>query len=229
MNSAYIDIIVFAVIAVFLFFKLRSVLGEVDEDSMSGSPKPTAKKSKTDDKSQRLAKLNPQTDSGEWPTPLPDFDLVANATAHNALVQVHAVVPAFNPYHFIDGARRAFEMIVIAFSNGDKKTLEPLLSAELFEAYAHVIDQRDKDQETWDTKIDDLMMTVISDAEISDDTLKMTVDYTAQERITARDKQGNVIDGHDGDKNIAKDRWVFCKSIKDKTEIWTLTDAQPLG
>lgn len=232
MNQAILDILIFAVIAVFLFFKLRNVLGEVsDEDKNSTKPsvKPKSQNIGRTSSAEKLARLNPQAGPGEWPTTLPDFKLVTNATAHNALLQLHTVTPSFDPHHFLQGAERAFPMIIDAFSKGDKKTLESLLSENLYKDYAKAIDTREKNGETWDSEVVEMTTALISDADISDQIATITVDFETIEKTTVRDKEGNFIDEQDGQSEKSKNCWSFEKDLKSKQHIWTLTDTQPIG
>ena len=64
--------------------------------------------------------------------------------------------PSFDPSHFIEGARTAFEMIIAAFARGDKAVLRPLLSDEVFEQFAAAIDGRVAAKETLETRIERL-------------------------------------------------------------------------
>src|SRR5262245_63700238 len=56
---------------------------------------------------------------------------------------------SFDPRHFLSGARSAYEMIVLAFANGDRRALRDLLSGEVYESFDTVIRDREKhDQKT---------------------------------------------------------------------------------
>lgn len=233
MTQITVDILIFAAIAVFLFFKLRNVLGEVDQsdkDKSKSSMKPTT--SNTNQKSStnaRLAKLNPQTGPEEWPTILPDFKLVANATAHNGLLQVHTTAPQFDPYHFLQGAKRAFPMIIEAVSKGDKKALKPLLSSGLYSLYSKEIDARKAKGEVWESDIVDLNTAVISDTQIDGQAATITVDFEAIEKITARDSEGNFIDDQNGTSEKTQNQWIFSKNLKSNNHIWTLIEVISTG
>src|SRR5260370_42433185 len=74
--------------------------------------------------------------------------------------------PSFDPSHFIEGARAAFEMIVAAFAKGDKAVLRPLLSDEGFQQFAAAIDERVAAKETLETRIDKLDTVDVVAAEL---------------------------------------------------------------
>lgn len=232
MNQAAVDILIFAGIAIFLFFKLRNVLGEVDESDKEKSKttlKAVDKTEKQSGSNDRLVKLSAKNAPGEFPSTFPDFKLVSNATVHNNLLHIHSTAPQFDPYHFLEGARRAFPMIIEAFSKGDKATLKKLLSEDLFTLYQDVIDGRQKNGETWDSDIVELNNVIISDADIKSGIAKITVDYEAVEKVTARDAQGEFIDDQKGDPEKTQSQWVFSKDIKAKNHIWSLVETNPIG
>ena len=232
MNQATLDILIFAAIALFLFFKLRSVLGDVDEadqNSKSSTKTDKVKKAPKVMANERLAKLNPQQGPGEWPTPLPDFKLVTDATAHNALLQIHTSASDFDPYHFIQGAKRAFSMIIEAFSKGDRSILQNLLSPELYQSYIEVIQEREEKGETWESEIVDLKKSLISDAKMIDGIAHLTVDFEAIEKVTVRDSKGSFIGDEKGMPEQTENRWVFAKDLKDKKTSWMLIETQEIG
>lgn len=233
MSQVTVDIIIFAAIAVFLFFKLRNVLGEVDESEQKPAVKqPVKTKTPSKTEQERMAKLNRlsvQFGPGHWPTVTPDFKLVMNATTHNNLLNVHKTYPQFDPYDFLQGAKRALPMIIEAVSKGDKTTLKNLLSEEIFSLYEEEIDRRRSQGETWDSDVTDIKSALISGVEVDGSRTELTVDYEAVEKITARDKEGNFIDDQDGRTEKTKYRWQFAKDMTSNNHIWTLIQADIIG
>ena len=59
---------------------------------------------------------------------------------------------SFDPRHFISGARSAYEMIVLAFANGDRRALRDLLSSEVYESFDAVIRDREKHDQKTETR-----------------------------------------------------------------------------
>src|SRR4029450_11382763 len=59
---------------------------------------------------------------------------------------------SFDPRHFISGARSAYEMIVLAFANGDRRALKDLLSSEVYESFEAVIKDREKQEQKTETR-----------------------------------------------------------------------------
>src|SRR5207237_3379225 len=89
----------------------------------------------------------------------------ADAVAEG-LSRVRRADPSFDPSHFIEGARSAFEMIVAGFARGDKAVLRPLLSDEVFQQFAAAIDERVAAKETLESRIDKLDTVDVVEAEL---------------------------------------------------------------
>ena len=101
----FIDIIIFAVIAVLLVFRLRSVLGQ-----RSGYEQP---------QDERLTNRFDDNENQNEVIPLhPKATDNASVTLHG-LDALRQIDRKFNEKEFISGAKSAFEMILIAYAEGD--------------------------------------------------------------------------------------------------------------
>ena len=95
----FFDIIVFAGIAAFLIYRLRNVLGKRSGfEKKIGSPQPKEKEINS-------IKNIPQLKENE-----------------NKLSKAYEVLEDFDHKKFLEGAKFAFETIINAFNNNDKKT-----------------------------------------------------------------------------------------------------------
>lgn len=234
--SQYLDIIVFAVLAVVLLLRLRSVLGTRGEDEPQGMELPPALKEKmteaalSQDRNAmgampgaviegRAVRVNER-----WNQALPNFDLVATATVHNNLVPFAAIDPSFRPDEFVDKAKKAFVMIVEAFAKGNRTTLEFLLSPGLYRHFNDGIEAREKNNETYQVQIVGISKAIISDASLSGIRARVTVDFTAEQAVTHKDAEGRILNENAGQKQTMFDRWVFEKDLKDSSPAWLLVD-----
>src|SRR5947208_1907549 len=129
----YFDIILFAMVAGFLVLRLRSVLGRRTGNERRRDL-PMRRAGPSPDNLATLGEAGKSAISADGDTP-------AGAVAEG-LSRMRRADPSFDPTQFIEGARAAFEMIVAAFAKGDKATLRPLLSDEVFEPFARAIDER---------------------------------------------------------------------------------------
>ena len=59
------------------------------------------------------------------------------------LEKIVAVDRDFSPQRFLEGARMAYDMIVTAFANGDRKALKSLLGSDVFEGFDRAIGERE--------------------------------------------------------------------------------------
>src|SRR5690606_5148198 len=152
--NGFVDIytLIFLVLAVVIFFKLRSVLGQ-----RTGSERPPFdpySRNKTNeadaapgDKVVSLPRRPSANDDAAAPAQTAvagDDQRIAAVAAPGtplaaALGAIIGVDRNFDPQQFIDGARTAYEMIVTAFAQGDRKALKPLLGREVFDGFAGAI------------------------------------------------------------------------------------------
>lgn len=246
----YLDIIIFAVIAIVLLFRLRSVFGQrSDQDPPSvdlrnftrfGSQveKKNEKKkglkdivgtaSFPEDKGN-VASLNdgpqqPINPMDRWTQNLPNFSLVSNATTHHVLTQFPAFDPSFRPDDFLEKARKAFVLVVQAYSEGNKNSLDFLLSEKLKNIFYASIDAREAAKEYNHIQFHGIVSAIISDADLNGSVARVTVDVVSEQSITRKDVDGNFIGHYDGRRITARDRWVFMRDLKDGSPSWVLED-----
>ena len=208
------DIVLFAMVALFLILRLRSVLGrrtgnEQRRDSFA--PRPGAA-------TDKIVTLPPRPVLPQPPQPrAPASDGVAGS-----LARIRAADPAFDPDHFLEGARVAFEMIVTAFAEGDKDRLRPLLSDEVFNRFAAAIDEREAAKETLETKVMRLKSAEIAAAELSGRTAQVTVELSSDQINVLRAHDGSVVDGHPEQPIEKTDFWTFARDTRSGDPNWVL-------
>lgn len=232
--SDYLDIIVFAAIAVVLLFRLRSVLGERSEDDVPPyAPQPTREEVEASvaalvEATRNMPQNNALQGSGDarWAQNLPNYDVVATATVHNRLTQFLTVDSTFRPDDFLDKARKAFAMIIAAYSEGNRNTLEFLLTPNLLHSFIEQINNHAEKHETFFINLHGIQKSVIADAELNGTTARVMVDFTAEQSITHKDADGNILHGGDGSRRVTRDRWVFVKDLKDASPVWLLDETR---
>lgn len=226
--DGFFDIIVFALIAGALFWRLRGALGETRDDQ----PPPfarnpfTATETETADPTETIgdgATAPNNLVQNSWGDRLPDYNLVGSATAHNQLTPLFAISPSFRVDAFLEKAKKAFAMIVTAYATGDRKTLEFLLAPNLYNSFIAEIERRNAAQETYLVAQNNLQKTVISSARLDGTIATVTVDFTAQQTVTHKDANGRTLE-HDtnGKPHTTTDRWSFQKDLRDPGPLWQL-------
>jgi predicted lipid-binding transport protein (Tim44 family) len=213
-DGQYLSIIIFAMVAVFLAFKLRSVLGR-----RPGPMRPA----------DRLAKFDAKPDAGSADNIVtlperarPEEGAAPPAAPAGGLAQIRAADPQFDPDHFLAGSRAAFEMIVRAFAGGDAATLRPLLSDEVYERFADAIRQRVAAKETHETNLVAIKSATIDEAELNGRTAFVTVKFVSDQVNVTRAADGAIVDG-DAELVVEKtDFWTFARNTRSQDPNWLL-------
>lgn len=213
MNSPIIQLLVLAGIAVFLILKLRSVLG-----TREGYEKPRVE---NDTYSRRR-------DDFEVIEGGPDHDITEHvdegSDAAKALAAMKAADPSFNVSEFLGGARGAYEMILMAFERGELASVLPFLSEDVYEAFAMVVDEREKKGITVEAEFVGVSDVALKEAEFDDDnkTAEITVRFTGELTYQVRDNAGDVIEGDADQVKRQRDVWTFSRDMDANDPNWRL-------
>jgi len=214
----FIDIVVFAVIAVFLVLRLRSVLGrrtgtEQRRDPFAGAP------------------AGEQPVRREAPIAVPDLSAKPKiATSPEApttplargLAAIREAYPEFDDAHFLSGARAAFEMIVNAFAAGDSAALRPLLSQDVFANFNGAIEERRKASQTHTTTVVGVRGVDLLEAELQNRFALLTVKIQSDQINVTHDSAGRVVDGDASAVTPVTDIWTFSRDLRSRDPNWTL-------
>jgi predicted lipid-binding transport protein (Tim44 family) len=230
-NNVLFDIytIIFLALAVFIFLRLRSVLGQ-----RTGRERPPydpysardAVRTATTEKVVALPGRTPDTaqKSEEPAEPVDRWKGIAEtgsalAASLNAIAREEK---SFDSTLFIAGARAAYEMIVTAFANGDRRTLKNLLSREVYDGFEAAIRERETRGESVETKFVSIATADISNAEMRGRTAQITVRFVSQLISVTRDKSGAVVDGNPEKVSDVTDVWTFAHDISSSDPNWKL-------
>jgi predicted lipid-binding transport protein (Tim44 family) len=217
----------FLVAAVLIFLQLRSVLGRRTGNEKPPfdpyTPRDAAPKAPAaeDGKVVTLPKRDGVVDEDERYS---YADAVAKpGTALNAsLRELVKTDPSFKPKEFINGARMAYEMIVMAFADGDRKTLKGLLSREVFEGFDAAISEREARGEVVKSTFVGIEKADITHADIKDSEEQITVRIISQLISATHDKSGALVDGDAEAVTEVNDIWTFARDIRSRDPNWKL-------
>ena len=214
----------FLVAAVLIFLQLRSVLGR-----RTGNEKPPV-----DPYSAREAARAPTSDDGKVVT-LPrrevtdedrfaEIDSVAKpGTALNeSLRELLKVDSSFQPREFLNGARMAYEMIVMAFADDDRKTLKNLLSKEVYEGFDAAISEREARGEVVKSTFVGIEKADIIQASANGTEEQVTVKIVSQLISATFDKAGAVVEGDQESVADVTDIWTFARDARSRDPNWKL-------
>lgn len=221
--------IILLAVAVAIFLKLRSVLGQ-----RTGRERPPydpysardAVRGATNDNVVTLPGRAAESaqKAAETPEPVERWKGIAEAGTAVA-VGLDAIVgedAAFDAKHFVVGARAAYEMIVLAYAEGDRRALKNLLSRDVYDGFEAAIREREGKGETVETRFVAIDKSDITGAELRGRTAHVTVRFVSQLISVTRDKSGNVIDGNPEKVTDVTDVWTFARDLSARDPNWKL-------
>jgi predicted lipid-binding transport protein (Tim44 family) len=212
----FIDILLLAMVAGFLLFRLYSVLGrrtghERPHDDLSRVPDRLAPPK--DDAAPRNEQLSARK---------PDASLPASGPVARALLELKLADRSFDAAKFMSGARAAYEMIVTAFARGDRETLRPLLSDEVFGTFEGEIRAREERKMRVEFHFIALHSARITGAELKGRTAEITVTFDSEFTMLTYDAAGKIIEGDPKTPHTVTDIWTFARDTRAGDPNWTL-------
>ncbi|MDR0807973.1 MAG: Tim44/TimA family putative adaptor protein, partial [Gemmobacter sp.] len=189
MNNALIQLLVLAGIAVFLILKLRGVLGTREGFEKPPLPPDEAQPAQVQKRSFEVIEGGP------------DRDIIDHAPEGSAAAQALAAMkraePGFVVSPFLEGARGAYEMILMAFERGDLAAVKPYLTPEVYQSFATAVQAREAQGLTVEANFVGLRELVLHDAEFDQGTGRgeITVRFVGELTTVVRNKAGAVVEG----------------------------------
>lgn len=218
--------ILFLVLAVVIFLRLRSVLGRRTGNERQPFDPYSAQKSNgaATDKVVSLPRGNERAKPRPAEATEDDWGAIAPAGSPLAqnLTAIRSADPDFDPQDFLNGARGAYEMIVTAFAEGDRKTLKNLLNRDVYEGFVGAISEREANGETATTNFVGIDKAEITDAALRGKTAHVTVRFVSQLVSATRDKDGNVTQGDPTTVAEVTDIWTFARETNARDPNWKL-------
>src|SRR5690606_25114777 len=151
-----------------------------------------------------------------------------NPDVAQGLKALAAADPGFGPKSFLEGAKAAYEMIVTAFAQGDRKTLRNLLDKEVYDGFERAIAEREAAGHTVDFTFVGLPKIEISGAELDKRNALMTIRFQAEVVSATRDSDGNLIEGNADQVRTIADEWTFARNPKSRDPNWKLVATSQL-
>lgn len=194
-----LELIIFAGLAALILYQLYSVLGR----RVGRQPEDT-----------------PATEAARAGVRAPERPLepLDEGVALSGLAAVKARDPGFEVSHFLTGAKSAYQMIVKAFSEGDRATLKNLLAAPVMASFDAAIAQRETEGRTESIEFLHTPRADLEKAELkAGDLARMTVRFLAEFRARSKGPEGEAVD----DRRTAE-LWTFERNLKSRDPNWTL-------
>ncbi len=130
--------------------------------------------------------------------------------------------PTFDPKPFVDGAKMAYEMVVSAFAEGDRRALRQLLSRDVYDGFVSAIAEREQRQEKIEFRFIGIDKAEITDASVANGAAQVTVRFVSELISATRDKDGNVVDGDPAKVSEVTDIWTFSREVSARDPNWKL-------
>ncbi len=193
-NFNYIDIILIAMVAGIILLRLRSILGKGAEDSILRE-----KRTFVSDVSFEANK-----------------DSIEKQQTNNK--------QEFDEKDFLKGASSAYEIIVNAFAKADKETLKGLVTAEVYNNFCHVIDERNKNKQINDFTFIGVKKATIENKVIDGNLYTITTRFLSEIISSVKDENNNIVEGNPELIQQVNDVWIFKKDITAEDPTWHLTE-----
>lgn len=216
MSSAVIQLLVLAGVAVFLILRLRSVLG-----TREGFEKPPMRVPHAD----THERTRPEFEVIEGG---PDHDIIDHvdekSAAAKALAEMKAVEPGFSVGEFLQGARGAYEMILMAFESGDLDPVREFLSPEVLESFADVIAMREREGLKVEANFVGVREIKLTDASFDEDLreAEITVRFVGELTSVVRNAAGEIVEGNANEIKRQRDVWTFGRLMGADDPNWQL-------
>lgn len=237
--------LLFLVLAVVIFLKLRSVLGRrtgheqtrferskaqqearqqqrngelAGQDRVVTLPRRDREEPDTRVASEQQAQADSEQRVKEFAT--------GNAALSKGLLDIVRSDPSFEPAHFVQGAKAAYEIIVTAFAEGNRKTLRDLLNNEVYDGFSTAITERENRGEQIDQSFVGIKAGDLVEAELKAGMAQVTVKFVSELISATRDRGGVVIAGDPKRIREVTDIWTFARETASRNPNWKLIATQ---
>lgn len=218
MNSSLISLLVLAGIAVFLILRLKNVLGTREGFEKPPLPQPGAKQSRPE---FEVIEGGPDRDITDH--------VAEDSPQAQELAAMKRVEPSFSLGEFVQGARGAYEMILMGFEQGNLDEIQPFLAEDVFDSFVAGVSAREDQGLTIEAEFIGVRETSISDVNFDKDTnlAELSVRFVGELTSVVRDRGGDIIEGSPTAIKRQKDTWTFARTMASNDPNWILvaTDA----
>ncbi|MEO1018784.1 MAG: Tim44/TimA family putative adaptor protein [Pseudomonadota bacterium] len=218
---AYLDIIFFAMVAAFIALRLRSVLGRRTGNERRRPSRVEHAGAATSDNVVRMPEATADLEARVDPT----SDL-ADAAARDGLEDIARADRRFNLADFVNGAKAAFAMILECFAKGDRESLRPLLSDQVYTGFDTAIADRERQGHTLQSEIVSMNGAEVVEASLVGNLARIAVRFVTEQVIVMKDAQGHIIDGDPERNDQVIDIWTFERDAYSSDPNWQLVETR---
>ena len=205
----YLDILIFAIIAVFLIFRLKNILG-----TKSGFEDSNFNKNKSENNIANVVSIDTKKTAH------------SNDKDNKETLKIKEIDKTFDHIQFIEGSQIFFKMVLDGFVEGDLDKVKEFIKPSVLKNFNFVIKERNKESETLIINLKTINKTEIFSSEISKSVLRISVLFETFQIKALKDKDNNLIDGDLNKEILVKDIWVFERKINYSNPNWTLIETK---
>jgi predicted lipid-binding transport protein (Tim44 family) len=210
-----VEIVLLAMIALFVGLRLYAVLGQ--RTGHEQSPVVTRP-----DAAPEPAPASAPSDASQGPA-----ETSGLAYEQGAATGIRAIIAAdssFDVARFVEGAQSAYKMVLEAFWKGDREELALLANQEVAAAFIAAIDEREAVGHTLDNRLVAIERAAIEDARLDGKVAEIEVRFDSFIAAVTRDKDGELVAGSMSDAVPSKDIWTFQRNLASKDPNWLLVE-----
>lgn len=217
MGNGVIQLLVLAGIAIFLILRLRSVLG-----TREGFEKPPLPMGGGNDDS-RSARRDFEVIEGGIDRDITDH-VEDGSDSAKALAAMKMAEPGFNVGEFLQGARSAYEMILMAFEQGDMASVRDFVGDDVYEAFDSVIQSREEQGLTVEANFVGVREVTLTEATFDREsqTGEITVRFIGELTSVVRNAEGEIVEGDSSAIKRQRDVWSFARELGAGDPNWQL-------
>lgn len=211
-----LDIVLMAMVAVFIALRLRSELGKKTGNEplppkANNAPYARDGGATIDAESVEIQKPDSSV-----------VDMTQDPSVRSGLSDIRRADSYFDAGEFLEGAKSAYQMVLEAFWAGDKDTLKDFLDETVLNQFGGAIDLRERDGLSLENRLLDITSAEFIGAAVNKRQAEITLHFSAEIIAVTRDASGNVVDGDVSDAVDLEDKWTFARDVKSRDPNWTL-------
>ena len=215
-NFPYIDILILAVVAVFIINRLKNTLGKKTGNEHDLAEKYSGKHFKE----SKPDKISRSRDKKQIDTSERFFH--NNPVLNDQLKNINKIDNSFSTENFLDGAQKAFEYIIKEYSEENIISLKNLLGKNIYEMFEKQIKNRSQKKENLDINIIGIKEVEVIGVELKKNLAKIKVKFLSEQVQVTKDEKEKIIDGDPNQILMITENWTFSKDLKNKNPSWLL-------
>jgi predicted lipid-binding transport protein (Tim44 family) len=213
--------IVFALVAVFVVWKMRTILGTRNESNPNPAPRPQNGSSSTSTELANRSAANASNDDLRW-MPFAAF----GTEMWQRLDEISKIDSSFNPREFVEGSKMAYDMILKGFSGGDLAALKPLLGKDVFESFSAAVSERRHKKAQLETTLVSIDRSEMKEVKIEGKSAQIVMRFVAKVISVTRDENGLVLEGAPDKVTEVVDVWTFQRDLNSYDPNWRLISTE---